>query len=572
MTLNYHHCKNNRCESTLKYKVGYPKWMKHPAVLLNEVIGIPLDRMKLTGSFVIVNWDVDVTECERKGFTVEEFDETEIVIDIMGTRCKVVTPIDDFLNQELNNLCSYEVPGARFFKKTDWNGIVHLYNHKAKRFSVGLTYMVKDAIKRYLKDEGSVVITDQRPEPKKIEMPDELSGITLRPYQVQAVERGMEMGSGLLNLCVGAGKTEIAIEIMRRHATYSAVLVHTKELLYQARDRIEERLGIDVGQIGDGVCDPKPMCVMMFQSLARYIEDEKGIMIKDKIDIEKYDKDDTDIKIPIKELLAAYSSVTVDQCETIPARTFYKSLNCFDNARYRYGLSARYDRDDGQEMAIYSQIGTVIHKVSASELIRLGYLIRPTVKFMKMPILPRGLYTGKAYQAVYRDYIVDNDSRNGIIIEQLFRMVRDQRKVLVLVDQIRHGDELVKQIDRYNANLNNPINVKLRRVKGEVSTKIRKEVMTQFKAGELDCIVATTSLYQKGVDIPVASGLINAGAGQSRGKMTEMIGRIVRTHPESGKTDALFIDFNDRPYYLAKHFKERLACAREEEEYEVIVE
>jgi len=64
--------------------------MKYPAVYLNEFLGVPLDRITVTKDFCIVNWDIDVTECEKKGFMVDEFEEEKCIIKITGSICQVV--------------------------------------------------------------------------------------------------------------------------------------------------------------------------------------------------------------------------------------------------------------------------------------------------------------------------------------------------------------------------------------------------------------------------------------------------------------------------------------------------
>jgi len=476
--------------------------------------------------------------------------------------CQIVSHVDDFLAQELDQLCSYEIPGREYFD-SKWDGIVHLYRYRTKRFPVGMIQVVKKAIERYYKYRGEVVIVDERPEPKHVSMPDNLREIVLRDYQIEAVETGMELGSGLLNCCVGSGKTEIAIEMIRRRQTYSAFLVHRKELLYQAKERIEKRLGIKVGQVGDGVVDLQPVTVMMFQALSRYIEDDKELMVKDAFALEE---DTTEIK-NIKEILGMFSFIVVDESAHVPARTFYKVVTAFDNCRFRYGLSASVDRDDGQEKAIYAGVGSIIHRITASELIKRKFLVPPKIKVLR---LERKIYHGDRYQTVYKDYITDNEKRNGIIVEQIVKLAREGRKILVLVDRIKHGETLQKMLKEYSVNLENPVNIRLEKVKGELSTKIRNKVMSDFKGGELDCVIATASLYQEGVDIPIADALIVAGGGKSRTKVRQMVGRVIRTHPD--KKDAVVIDFLDQAKYLTSHAKKRLETYREEPEFEVVVE
>lgn len=548
----------------MKYQLQYPKWMKYPAVFLNEVLNIPMDHIKIAGKLVIINWDIDVVVCERAGFIVDEFDEKTIVINIVGSLCQIITPIDDFLNEELDNICSYEIPGKDFLQG-GWDGIVHLYRHRTKKFPVGLLPTVEHVTKRYLKGLGEVVITDERPEPKSIDMPDKLKEIELRDYQVEASDIGVERGIGLIASCVGSGKTEIACELIRRFSTYTAFLVHRKELLYQAKERLESRLGIKVGQVGDNTVDIRPVTVMMFQALARYIEDDKDLMVKETF---KLEEDDTEVR-NVSEILEMFNCVIVDEVVHVPARTFYKVLNQFDSCRYRFGLSASPDREDGQEMVIFAGVGSIIHKITASELIKQGYLVRPTITMIKIP-RNEDVHRGDVYPTVYKNYITENTVRNGRIVEEAYDMIKQGRKVLILVDRIKHGDIIQKMLKEYCLHLENPVTIRLAKVKGELSTTLRNKIMADFKAGELDCVIATSSLYSEGVDIPIADGLVIAGGGKSKTKTRQMVGRVLRIHPD--KVDAKIIDCYDNAPYLSNHSKTRLETFWEETEFEVIVE
>ena len=548
----------------MKYQLQFPSWMKHPAVFLNDILKIPMDRIRVIGKLIIVNWDIDPVVCEKAGFTVDQFDDKTIHINTIGSLCQIITPIDNFLNQQLDQLCSYEVPGKAFFTG-NWDGIVHLYRYKTRKFPVGLLPKIKQATERYLKGLGEIIVTDERPEPKKIDMPDKLIGVELRDYQIDASNKGQEMGIGLINSCVGSGKTEIACELIRRFSTYTAFLVHRKELLYQAKERISKRLGIEVGQIGDGKVDIKPVTVMMFQALARYIEDEKDLMVKDSF---KMQKDETEVQNVI-EILGQYNLVICDESNHVPARTFYKVLTKFDNCRYRYGLSASIERDDGQEMVIYAGVGSIIHKVTASELIKRGFLVPPTITLIKIP--PNdNVVRGMPYPTVYKNYITENTTRNGRIVEEAYDMIKEGRKVLILVDRIKHGDIIQKMLKEYCTHLENPVNIRLAKVKGELSTTLRNEIMANFKAGNLDCVIATAAIYAEGVDIPIADGLVIAGGGKSKSKVRQMVGRVLRTHPD--KKDAKVIDCYDNAPYLSTHSKTRLETYWEEDEFKVIVE
>ncbi|MEJ2058461.1 MAG: DEAD/DEAH box helicase family protein [Desulfofustis sp.] len=88
----------------------------------------------------------------------------------------------------------------------------------------------------------------------------------LRPYQRQAVDTICSRSFGVLEAGTGSGKTVMALAAISRRRQPAIVVVHTKELLYQWRDRIIEFMGIEAGLIGDGSYDVRPLTVAIVNS------------------------------------------------------------------------------------------------------------------------------------------------------------------------------------------------------------------------------------------------------------------------------------------------------------------
>ncbi len=74
----------------------------------------------------------------------------------------------------------------------------------------------------------------------------------LREYQEQAVAAVAKHSFGVLEAGTGSGKTIMALALIALRRQPVLIVVHTKELLYQWRDRILEFLQVTPGLIGDG--------------------------------------------------------------------------------------------------------------------------------------------------------------------------------------------------------------------------------------------------------------------------------------------------------------------------------
>ncbi|MHA1711329.1 MAG: DEAD/DEAH box helicase family protein, partial [Candidatus Freyarchaeota archaeon] len=125
----------------------------------------------------------------------------------------------------------------------------------------------------------------------------------LRPYQVKALENAMRRGRGIIQVATGGGKTTIATALIARYGRPTIFFVHTKDLLFQAKERLEKRLGIPVGIVGAGRMDIKPVTVAMIQTVSKKIDEKDPRIAK---------------------MLRNAEVVIFDEVHHVPAQTFYK--------------------------------------------------------------------------------------------------------------------------------------------------------------------------------------------------------------------------------------------------------
>jgi superfamily II DNA or RNA helicase len=103
-------------------------------------------------------------------------------------------------------------------------------------------------------------------------------------------------------------------------------------------------------------------------------------------------------------------------------------------------------------------------------------------------------------------------------------------------------------------------------ISGEDSTARRKRVLTAFKEGRVDVLIANRIL-DEGADIPAIAFLVLAGGGRAAHRQVQRIGRGQRV--SEGKESLIVVDFKDEGKYLSKHSQERVKGYRNEEAYSV---
>lgn len=202
----------------------------------------------------------------------------------------VYTKLEGF-NQETLALIDSELavpqPGYFFspsFKNGLWDGKIHFFDKRSQSFPTGLLNKVLAIL------EGTEFELQDNRKPFKIEVPDEIDlfepeaengVITLRDYQHEAVANALRLTRGIINVATNGGKTEIASGIIKlllpklKEKERILFVTHSKEIFHQSAKRIEKRLNIKVGKVGDGIWDVKPVTLIMIPTVSRYIKKPK---------------------------------------------------------------------------------------------------------------------------------------------------------------------------------------------------------------------------------------------------------------------------------------------------------
>jgi len=323
----------------------------------------------------------------------------------------------------------------------------------------------------------------------------------LREYQTIAVNQVLEHEMGTLYAATGAGKTYMAAAMIACKGFPTLFLVHTKDLLYQAKESLEELLGIKIGIIGDSEFDMgEGVVVATIQTLSRCIRDGS-----------------------IDALRNAFDVIIQDETHHVPADTFYDVLGHF-KARYVYGLSATPYRKDGADLMIEAGVGPIVARISISELVATDNLTG--LEGIFYPRKEETSHSAAPRWAIIKKYLVNNDGRNRDIAKIAKEYMGTDRTVLIAVNQVGHGNNIAQYL---------PEAVTLY---GTDKSDMRKEVLDQFREKKIPVLIST--LLREGVDIPSLDVVINAAGGTD---LTQLAGRALRK--SDGKHKATLIDFID---------------------------
>ncbi len=333
----------------------------------------------------------------------------------------------------------------------------------------------------------------------------------LRPYQIKAVEAVQkEWKEGrrrtLLVIPTGGGKTIIFSELTRRESVKGRVLIlaHRDELIRQAADKLYRSTGIFCG-IEKGVESSGGMfdvCVASVQTLSRPNR------------LEKYPPD-------------YFRAVIVDEAHHCLAESYRRILEHFSPALV-LGVTATPDRGDKKTLA--EVFDSIAFEYSLSQAIKDGYLVPP-----KAEMIPINIDLSKVKTSM-GDY---TDGSLGEALGPYLEKIADEmvsrcmnRKTVIFLPLIATSQAFCEMLKRRG----------FRAAEVNGMSKDRKEKLKGFEDGIYNCLL-NSMLLTEGWDCPSADCIVVLRPTKIRALYSQMVGRVLRLSPETGKKDALILDF-----------------------------
>jgi superfamily II DNA or RNA helicase len=307
----------------------------------------------------------------------------------------------------------------------------------------------------------------------------------------------------------GSGKTVIAAAIIAgacRDRRRVLVLAHRREIVAQTVDKLY-RVGIGVGTIQAGF--PKrpgePVQVASVQTLhARAVRSRS-------------------IAPPPADL------VVVDEAHHVRARTYRRLLEIYPGAVV-LGLTATPCRGDGRGLGNVFEV--LIEAASVADLTRDGFLVPSLIFAPSRPDLTgirveRGDYVETALAER-----VDTVQLVGDIVEHWHRHAK-RRRTVVFATGVAHSAHIRDEFRRAG--------VLAEHIDGSTPIEERDRILRQLAAGEVE-MVCNAMVLTEGWDCPAVSCLVLARPTKSLNLFRQMVGRVLRPDPASGKSDALILD------------------------------
>jgi superfamily II DNA or RNA helicase len=353
--------------------------------------------------------------------------------------------------------------------------------------------------------------------------------IELRDYQEEAVQSWMVDRRGVIILPTGAGKTYVALEIIRQLNVPSLIVVPTLDLL----DQWMEKLSIfgDVGEFSGRKKEMRAITVSTYDSA--YINAER--------------------------LGNKFMLLVFDEVHHLPSESF-RMIAEMSAAPYRLGLTATMERDDNLHNLLPELVGGKVYELKPEDIAG-KYLAPYTIRRIVVPLNEDEKREYETKSTKFREYLrrkgirlTSPDDFRKVVMrtgfdreayealkswEEARKIAYNSKNKLKALKKIleKHRKDKIIVFTRYNdlvylisrAFLIPPITYK-------TDQSERKEIFRNFKKGIYRAIVSSQVL-DEGVDVPDANvGVIMSGTGSSR-EYIQRLGRILRP---SGKKAILY--------------------------------
>ncbi len=427
---------------------------------------------------------------------------TIIVKDEVNVRIKGLDP--DIIDAAQDRL-TFFVPGyvhMPSYKLGRWDGKIRLFSKTGTTYLNLLTYIIP-----MIEDAGyDVEFDDKRGDWSnvtdviKVIDSSYLSNcmfngkpLELRTYQIDAINKGIIEGGGILEMATGSGKTLVCATLSKVYSEfgYVVVIVPNIDLVLQTQNTFKQ-LGLETGLWYGGIKERKQITIATWQSLDHF-----------------------------PELFAGVSCVIVDEVHQAKAKILNEMLSgpaC--NVPFRFGCTGTLPKEELFRLQIEGCLGKEIFLLRTWQLQNEGVLANTNIYQVQLNDASNADYIKRTTKFPFEDWsdeltwLFEYKIRLNYIASLLSDVRDNSGNTLVLVPYRKHGKALEELI---------PGSMSL-----DGRDKNRLEKYEKFNATDDNILICTYGIASTGIDIPRIFNLVMLEPGKKFEKVTQVLGRGLR--------------------------------------------
>jgi superfamily II DNA or RNA helicase len=401
--------------------------------------------------------------------------------------------------------------------KNEVSGVLYEMQGQYIVISSALLSHVQDKLSTYL--SGAIIDDKRKATGTKIVVPWVKKPYPLRPYQQEAVDLMLSHHRGLINFATGLGKTLVATHFIQQYKKKALVVCPSDSVAKQFYEQFVECFGKQkVGFYGAGKKQISDITVGIAASITRHINEFKS----------------ADIGV-----------VIIDETHHTPASTFFDIARGIAGVGKVFGLTATDYRSDGKDLMITAGCGSVLIRRDIKWGVENKFLAEPCFIVREVETGGKDFKDDKLKS--YKEHVLNNIAMKARIESDARVMMASGKAVLILVDEVSHGEELAKA-------LGIPFATGI--------DKKSQDYVAQLNAGKVPGLVGTDGRIGEGTDTKNVDVLILANFVASKGPVIQAIGRGLRM--QGTKTKCLILDYKIvSSTMLSRHADNRIGYYQE---------
>ena len=489
------------------------------------------------------------------GKSLFEVTVTDIIIK-KKNEVYVTVKAEPHINQELSDLFTFDVPGAKFmpqYRSKYWDGKIRLYSPATGEIYGGLVDKIVSWAKKSeysLEFENNQFYGAPFEENEIISregVKDYMTRISKhkpRNYQIDAVYDALRYNRKLLISPTASGKSLMIYAVVRYYAEKNK-----KILLVVPTTSLVEQMFKDFQDYG---WDAENYCHRIYAGKEK--TNENPVTITTWQSIYK-------LKRPF---FKDFEVVIGDEAHLFKSKSLISIMTKMDAAKYRFGFTGTLDGTQTHKWVLEGLFGPSYKVTQTRELIDKGHLSKLQIHILILKHKPQKF---EVYEEELQ-HIITHQKRNNFIKNLVLDL---KGNTLVLFSRVEtHGQPLYELINNSIQN-----DRKVFYVHGGVDAEERERIREITETEKNAIIVASYGTFSTGINIKNLHNVIFASPSKSRIRNLQSIGRVLRKG--DSKTQAVLYDIADdithlsRRNYTLNHLIERIKIYNEEKfNYEIV--
>jgi superfamily II DNA or RNA helicase len=504
----------------LKAKV---KQVEALSTSIKEFEGLSGPSLVIQNSFVyVVNFPSEITEAIHRELT---YKDDSVSMDIKRT----YKTIDYFMSKNKTRM-AYMLKGK--IKELKEKEITHWF--KDGRFPTGHLTLILNLLKGLRFNDFECI--DERIKPEANVILRLINNFDEpRYYQSEAVEACVQKGQGVIEACVGSGKSLLALMLIRRLSVKTLIVVPSGGLLEQWEEVAATHFGSKV-KAYDAKAIRKvktlaPIRLITIQSLNSLRKTNEAQLILEDLDC-----------------------VIYDEFHHSTANSYTNLMEETNHIFYRYGMTGSFLVNTGSELALKGMLHERIYHYPATKAVEDGYITPSTYIITTLEGKPH-----PDYQKQYELNYCIKKTKKGIegakplindILNKIKTVIPKNEQIFIIVDRKDDSGRIIKEF--LNAN-----GVDAVFISGDDKKEVRSKIIDAYNRKQIRILIGS-AVVGEGIDIRSSQHLLLINGGKSPIKLIQNIGRVVRL--DEGKKMSYIYDYLfEGANFCERHLKQRIA-------------